>query len=171
MVPEGIQPDKRLAAVCGLFCPACHIFISGREKLERRARMAEIFQCPVEGFQCDGCQAEERFIYCQTCKLVSCAADRGLDFCGACAEYPCDEFTAFQAARPHRLELWIAQARIQKVGYEQWFSEMLEHYACPECGTINSAYHLACRECGYTPSCAYVAAHRAEIVAHLSRAR
>lgn len=46
--------------------------------------------------------------------------------------------------------------------------EMLEHYACPQCGTINSAYDMACRKCGNTPSCNYVEANREEIIKRMA---
>ena len=160
-------PNKTLAAACGLFCPGCWIFIAGRETPENRDKIARTMNRPTEGLHCDGCRAEERFSYCQTCTLIACATARGLDFCGSCTEYPCEDLKQFQAARPHRLELWEAQARIQEVGYEQWFEEMTKRYACGRCGTLNSAYHLTCRVCGSRPSSAYVAAHWAEIVAHL----
>ena len=74
----------------------------------------------------------------------------------------------FQAARVHRIELWRAQERIQEVGYERWFEEMVARYACSQCGALNSAYDLVCRKCGADPSCAYVDAHREEILQYLS---
>jgi hypothetical protein len=165
------QPDKKLVAVCGLFCPACGIFIAQRESPENQKRTAENLQIPVKALRCDGCRAEKRFAYCETCKMAACAEEKGLEYCVECAEYPCTTLREFQSAMPHRIELWQAQARIKEVGYEKWFEEMLGHYSCPECGTINSAYHLACRACGATPSCAYVDLHKAEIVSYLSNRR
>jgi hypothetical protein len=164
-----LQPDLSLAAVCGLFCPACIIYIAARETPEKRAEIAQRRGQPVESLACDGCRAERRYSYCASCTLYACAMEKGVDFCGLCDEYPCDDLKAFQAARPHRIELWEAQARIREVGYEQWFAEMVERYACPECGTLNSAYHLACRVCGAEPSNAYVAEHKAEILAYLAQ--
>ena len=158
------EPDLTLAAVCGLFCPACSIYIATRATPEKRAEMAQRFNRPVETLVCDGCRAERRYVYCESCTLHACAMAKGVDFCGLCDEYPCEDLKAFQAARPHRIELWETQARIREVGYEQWFVEMTERYACPECGTLNSAYHLACRACGAEPSNAYVAEHKTEIV-------
>jgi len=166
MKKDSYQPDKKLVAVCGLFCPACGIFIAQRGRLEERKRMAEDLQVPVKDLQCDGCRAEKRFAYCETCTMQACAEEKGLDFCAECEEYPCRPLKEFQAAMPHRIELWEAQIRIKEVGYEKWFEEMLEHYSCAQCGTINSAYHLACRLCGTTPSCAYVVLHKAEIEAY-----
>jgi Protein of unknown function (DUF3795) len=166
---DAVQPEKHLTAVCGLFCPSCLVYIAARETLEKREKIAQALHLSVKDLKCDGCRSANRFSYCDTCKMVACAAEKGLDFCGACADYPCDDLRAFQAAMPHRLELWQSQARIKEIGFEQWFVEMLEHYACPQCGTLNSAYHLACRGCGTTPSCAYVGVHQAEIEADSRR--
>lgn len=163
MKKESYRPDKNLAAVCGLFCPSCIIFIAQRESPKNRKLIAESIHIPVEDLHCDGCRSENRFAYCDTCKMASCAEERGIEFCGECEEYPCKELEEFQAAMSHRIELWQNQSRIREVGYEQWFEEMLEHYACSQCGTINSAYHLVCRACGFTPSCAYVNLHRDKI--------
>ncbi|MBW1704969.1 MAG: DUF3795 domain-containing protein [Deltaproteobacteria bacterium] len=168
MKKDSYQPDKKLSAVCGLFCPACIIFIAQGESPERRKKIAKNLKISVEDLQCDGCRAEKRFSYCDTCKLEPCAAEKGLDFCGECDEYPCGMIREFQAAMPHRIELWENNARIREVGCEKWFEEMLEHYSCPKCNTLNSAYHRACRECGDIPSCSYVDLHSDEIKSYLS---
>ncbi|MEW6185201.1 MAG: DUF3795 domain-containing protein, partial [Thermodesulfobacteriota bacterium] len=59
--------------------------------------------------------------------------------------------------------LWESLEQINKVGYSEWFDEQMEHYACPQCGTINSAYDKVCRSCGHDPSCGYVQEHKQEI--------
>ncbi|MHB8085350.1 MAG: DUF3795 domain-containing protein, partial [Dehalococcoidia bacterium] len=103
-------------------------------------------------------------MYCSSCKLILCASEKGLDFCGQCSEYPCEELKTFQSILPHRLELWQSLERIKEIGWEQWYDEMVDHYSCPECGTINSAYDKACRECGATPSCEYVRVNKEGII-------
>ena len=162
------QPDKKLVAVCGLFCPSCHIFIAQQEGPDQLRKIADRYQMSIEDVKCDGCRAEQRFSICKRCKMSVCANEKGIDFCIECDEYPCDILKEFQISRPHRIELWQAQARIHEVGYEKWFEEMLERYSCGQCDSINSAYDQCCRECGATPSCAYVDEHQAEIKAHLS---
>ncbi len=163
-------PDKRLAAVCGLFCPACTVFIGSREDQQRLAGLSRLFQRPVEELECHGCRSEKRNFFCREyCKMTKCAAEKGIEFCGQCPEYPCDDLKTFQAQMPHRIELWKSQQRIKEAGYEKWYVEMVEHYSCPECRTLNSAYDLACRNCGATPSCAYVNLHKDEIMQHLAR--
>ncbi|OGW52720.1 MAG: hypothetical protein A2Z46_08535 [Nitrospirae bacterium RBG_19FT_COMBO_55_12] len=162
--------DKKLAAVCGLFCPACHIFIGTQEDPDRLKMMAQRFQRPLEEMQCNGCRSEKRCFYCESkCIMAKCAAAKGVDFCGECAEYPCSDLKAFQAEMPHRIELWKAQDRIKEAGWGKWYAEMIEHFSCKNCGTLNSAYDIACRKCGSTPSCAYVRLHNDEIMRHLEK--
>jgi hypothetical protein len=161
--------DKKVAAVCGLYCEACSWFIATNENPERLIRLAGRFNWSEEGSRCHGCRSGTRLPYCQQCKMAACAAEQGMDFCSECAGYPCDELKTFQAALPHRIELYDNLERIRSVGYEQWLREIRAHYTCPSCRTINSAYDLQCRECGTEPSCRYVAEHRQEIEQHLKK--
>lgn len=163
-------PDKRLAAVCGLFCPACHVFIGTHEDPARLGMLARRFQRTVDELRCKGCRSDKRCFYCESkCTMTRCAAAKGVDFCGDCAEYPCNDLKAFQAELPHRIELWKSQARIKEAGYEKWYAEMIEHFSCKKCGTINSAYDIACRTCGTTPSCAYVGLHKDDVLRHMEK--
>lgn len=166
---KDMNPDKKLAAVCGLFCPACTLYIGTTENEPHRLEaVSKIYGTAAEDWACHGCRSDKRSYFCQNkCKMVDCAKEKGIDFCGECDEYPCDELREFKAQRPHRIELWEAQERIKDLGYVQWFSEMEEHFACPACRTINSAYDLQCRKCGEDPSCGYVARHRDTILTHL----
>jgi hypothetical protein len=163
------KPDKRLAAVCGLFCPACSVFIGTREDPERLKMLAEMMNFSVEEMKCYGCRSEKRVPSCENCKMFKCAAEKSIDFCCECEEYPCEELKKFQTEYPHRIELWKAQERIKEVGYEKWFEEMIDHYSCPQCKTINSAYDMICRKCGANPSCTYVGLHGKEVIAYLSK--
>lgn len=163
-------PDKRLAAVCGLFCPACHVYIGTKEDPERLKALSLRSNRPLDELHCDGCRSERRCFYCKTkCFVSKCAATKKVDFCGECAEYPCKDLKAFQAEMPHRIELWKSHERIKDVGWEKWYAEMIEHYSCPQCHTINSAYDLKCRKCGREPSCAYVRLHKDEITRHMAK--
>lgn len=161
-------PDKRRAAVCGLFCPACTVFIGTREDPERLEAIAERVHQPIEELQCDGCRSGKRCFYCrERCTMEKCAQGKGVDFCGECDEYPCEALRTFQAEMPHRIELWKSQERIRDAGYETWYAEMIGHYSCPECHTLNSAYDLKCRKCGKEPSCGYANQHGQAIERYL----
>jgi hypothetical protein len=171
-IRKDLDEKKRLSAVCGLFCPSCTVFIGTKEDPQRLRAFAERYQMPIEAWKCEGCRSEKRSYYCENlCQMVTCAAKKGIEFCGECDEYPCDELKKFQAERPHRIELWDAQERIAKVGFSEWFEEMLEHYSCPNCHTINSAYDKACRACGEEPSCRYVQNHKQDIDDFLSKSK
>lgn len=163
-----IKPAKKEAAVCGLFCTSCSIYIGTNEDPERLVNLAKGFNLPVKDMECKGCRSDKRIGYCANCKMFKCASEKGIEFCGACEDFPCEEIKQFQAVLPHRIELWLSQKRIQEVGSEKWFAEMLDHYACPECGAINSAYDMACRKCGITPSCKYVEVNQKEIINRMS---
>jgi hypothetical protein len=171
-VTRDIHEKKKLSAVCGLFCPSCTLFIGTKEDPLRLKAIAERYQMPTEAWECEGCRSEKRSYYCKNiCKMVACAADKGLEFCGECDEYPCDELQKFQAERPHRIELWESQKRIAEIGFSEWFNEMEGHYSCPKCQTINSAYDRVCRDCGSEPSCRYVEQHKQAIEDYLSKSK
>ena len=155
--------DKKLAAVCGLYCEACILFIATTEDPARLKALAERFQLSEEVMKCYGCRADKRGPYCQTCKMFACSAERGIDFCSECEEYPCNDLKQFQSERPHRIELWDDLERIRDIGYKNWLQEIKENYTCPQCRSINSAYDLKCRKCGHEPSCEYVSKHKQEI--------
>jgi len=162
--------DKKLAAVCGLFCPACHVFIGTREDPARLTAMARRFQIPLEEMHCNGCRSAKRCFFCETkCTMAKCASGKSVDFCGDCAEYPCKDLKEFQAQAPHRIELWKSHSRRKEAGLETWYAEMIAHYSCPQCKTVNSAYDLSCRKCGNDPSCEYVRLHKDAIMAHLAK--
>lgn len=161
--------DKNLAAVCGLYCRACTLYIGSKEDPARLEKLAARMGRTVEEVVCHGCRSERRSFYCRTCDHAACAAGKGMEFCGRCAEYPCEALRIFQAERPHRAELWQDQERIGEVGWARWLAEKAAHYSCPACGTVNSAYDPACRRCGRTPSCRYVELHKEEIDAFWAR--
>ena len=159
--------DKKLAAVCGLYCEACSWFIATTEDPRRLKMLAAQLHCSEEEGKCYGCRSDKRTLYCEKCKMFACAAERGIDFCSECEEYPCDDLKQFQSAMPHRIELWANLERIKSIGYKKWLKEIRENYTCPRCQNINSTYDLKCRKCGEEPSCNYVAKHKQVIEQYL----
>ncbi|MGE5495086.1 MAG: DUF3795 domain-containing protein [Burkholderiales bacterium] len=167
MTDYAITPDKARAAVCGLFCPSCTIYIGTHEDPERLKSLAGHMGVPVSELECDGCRSGRLNIFCRTrCNMKACAANKGIEFCGECGEYPCKELTDFQSQMPHRKELWNSLERISEAGWETWYAEMEALYSC-DCGTINSAYDIKCRKCGAEPSCGYVSRYTDDIQKHL----
>ena len=169
-VREPLTPDKTLAAVCGLFCPACHVYQATQAGPTQLEKLAQRFGRSVEEVTCHGCRSSKRCFFCeQNCTFVACAARKGVEFCGLCADYPCAELETFRAAAAHRLDLPRSHAAIRERGWEAWFRDMAVRHACPDCGALNSAYDLACRSCGQSPGSPFVAEHGDRIREHLAR--
>ncbi len=157
------------AAVCGLYCDACSIFIASHEDPEQLALLASRMGWSIDEAYCDGCRAKRRTPYCRACGLFACAESRGYAFCGECETFPCAELEAFHRERPHRAEIYQSLEQIAEIGAKAWLAEVRNRYTCPSCGTLNSAYDLKCRSCGHEPANAYVAAHREAIVERLQQ--
>jgi hypothetical protein len=167
---KNFLPDKTVAAVCGLYCPACSLFIATRDEPQRLPLLAIRMGRTVRDVTCTGCRSGTTSFFCrENCTMKACAEQRGIDFCSQCDGYPCETLKAFQAAAPHRRELWSSLERIKHDGYEPWSRDMAALHACPNCGVLNSAYDLKCRNCGEAPSCEFVRRHGEAVVDHLSR--
>lgn len=160
--------NRPFAAVCGLYCPACTLYIGSGEEPDRLSGIAERFGVPVEEARCHGCRSDVQSFYCRACEIKKCAEEKGIPFCALCREYPCGMLREFQAARPHRAELFTDGERIRSVGFDAWFQEVRGRYACPECDAINSAYDLACRKCGREPGSPFVEKHGEAVKAALA---
>ncbi|MFW9881781.1 MAG: DUF3795 domain-containing protein [Candidatus Thorarchaeota archaeon] len=81
--------DKTHAAVCGLFCLACTVFIATQEHPERLKLIAIQFDITEKEMKSNVCRSEKRIPYCDTCNLYPCADERGIDFCEECDKFPC----------------------------------------------------------------------------------
>ena len=152
------QPDIALAAVCGLYCPACSVYIAVQE--DRKAaleRMAATMHIKPEDLRCEGCRSGTKGVFCKDCQFKSCAETKGLSFCSECEEYPCNALKEFQQKMPHRAELWASLDRIREVGWETWFAESRERHSCPSCGHTNGWYELQCSRCGQEPGSPFTA--------------
>ena len=66
--------NRKLLAVCGTYCAMCPHF---KEE-----------STPY----CTGCGNQKGDPYWGECKIYKCAADRALDHCGLCRDFPCDLF-------------------------------------------------------------------------------
>jgi hypothetical protein len=165
---EGLHPQAPVvAAVCGLLCSACSLYIATHEDRARLELLAARFGVTPEEAQCDGCRGDRRIDYCADCHMFRCATERGHRYCAECPQCPCPELEAFIAERPHRADIRRDLARIAVIGGDAWIAEAAMRHSCPDCGTLNSAYDLICRKCGRDPSSPYVEEHRAIIIERL----
>lgn len=159
------QKKITTAAVCGLFCEGCGLYIASQEDEKRLEKIGERYKMSPEEVRCEGCGSQKLGPYCRTCKMKPCAKNKGVNFCSECDEFPCQLINDFQSQPQvaHRIELFESLKRIKDVGYDAWYEEMIKHYSCKQCSTINSAYDIACRKCGNTPGNTYVERHLDEI--------
>ena len=163
---SGEHTEKQFAAVCGLFCPGCTLYIASTDDPERLTRLSGMFGLPEEEMRCHGCSSDVRGPVCQNCKFVACAAEKGIEFCAQCTDYPCEELKEFQAAMPHRADLFEDGQRIREAGFGKWFLEVRDKYTCPQCQVVNSAYDLVCRKCGNEPGSSFADRHRDAVEKH-----
>jgi len=160
-----------LAASCGLYCGSCGIYLASQENdTEKLLQYALVLNQSLNETFCDGCRVDRKSAHCsKMCLFINCTFEKGIEFCGACPEFPCKELKDFQSRMPHRVEILESQNRLKEIGWEQWLIEMKENYSCPQCNTVNSAYDILCRNCGFTPGSKYVLRHMELINDHLSK--
>lgn len=89
---------------CGLDCDQCGAFIATKNNDDAlRVKVAEewarLYDAPIkpEHINCTGCQsAGVKTYYCDAlCEIRKCAAEKTVDTCADCSDYPCfvlDEF-------------------------------------------------------------------------------
>ena len=164
-------PGKKLAAVCGLYCGSCGIYLATQENdSEKLLQYAIVLNQSFGETLCDGCRSGRKSAHCsRICSFIKCTLEKGIEYCATCQEFPCKELTDFQSKMPHRVEILQSQNRLKEIGTEQWLIEMKENYSCPQCNTVNSAYDMACRKCGYSPGNKFVDRHKNLIYNHLSK--
>jgi len=101
-----MTPDKKLAAVCGLFCASCSVYIGSTEDPQRLERVAKKMGATLEEMKCHGCRSEIVSAHCRECALVRCAQEKAIDYCHECSTYPCEQLKTFQKQMPHRRDLF-----------------------------------------------------------------
>ncbi len=167
------EKHLKTAAICGLFCEACGLYIASHEDEKKLAKIAERYKMSPEEVRCEGCRSQKLGPYCRTCKMKACAVQKNINFCSECDQYPCQDVKDFQAQPQvaHRLEVFESLKRIKETGYDKWYDEMINYYSCNKCSTINSAYDINCRNCGTTPGNTYIEKHLQEIKKIMSTPR
>ena len=163
------KPGKKQASVCGLYCGACSLYIGTTEDPERLQKHSRDLQLTPEEVSCHGCRTSKRALFCRNCRFLACAAEHEVEFCGECPEYPCPDLQKFQAEYPHRNEIWNDLKQINELGVDEWLKYAEQHYSCPECHTINSAYSLECRKCGHIPASDFSRNNKKELEKYLKK--
>jgi len=123
-----VKPDeKQLAAVCGLYCGECNVYMAshGDKELQKRiaVKVSETTGREVkpEEIQCEGCWGPLEIHWTPDCKMLNCAKERGYRFCFQCEEFPCGKLVMFKDKHyPYVLD---NLNRIREIGVDSWLSE------------------------------------------------
>lgn len=154
---EPVASNIETAAICGLYCKSCGIYIATKENnTADLKRIAQRLNIPVEQVSCNGCRSNMLSAHCKTCFFKACTETKGIEFCSECDSYPCPQLSNFKLQLPHRVELFKSLNRIKEVGWEKWYAEMTERHSCPKCKQVNGWYTSACSRCGNHPSSPFV---------------
>jgi hypothetical protein len=97
----------QMTAPCGLDCFNCHFFLAHEdmEAMSTVKTLSEKFNIPVEIMLCNGCRKHNGQIPLQKqifgdahrCAAYECSQSKGLEFCGACDQFPCDNLHPYAA--------------------------------------------------------------------------
>lgn len=94
---KGVIMSERIVAFCGLICNECPAFISKQTNDDelRKKTVGEWssgdFPLEPKDINCDGCITEgEVFKHCTVCEVRTCGLEKGVQNCGYCTEYPCE---------------------------------------------------------------------------------
>jgi len=119
--------EKRLAAVCGLYCGECNIYKASHGDAELQRHIAEKVseatnkEVKPEEVKCEGCWGPPEVNWSPDCRMHSCAVERGYRFCFQCEEYPCGKLVMFKDKHyPHVLD---NLNRMKQIGVEAWLKE------------------------------------------------
>jgi len=103
------------------------------ENKEARAaveKMSEEYNVPVEIMLCKGCRYHDGRIPLQKhifgdshrCAAYECSKTKGIDFCGECNDFPCDNLHPYadrSTELPHNMKVFNL-CLINKMGLEHW---------------------------------------------------
>ena len=144
---------KDLIGFCGLYCGACDNYLAFKKDNEHLLENEKFKTIELQELSCNGCHSEKLTEHCGKCLLRKCAIDKGIDSCGYCPKYPCDELKKFkndghkwQGAK-HRKDTLVNINYLLENDLENWIIRQENRWKC-ECGLSYSYYEKNCNNCG-----------------------
>ena len=128
--------DSMMIAPCGINCSLCRAYIRERKP-------------------CPGCRGDNlnKSRMCIECKIKNCEqySLEGLDFCDACAKYPCERISHldWRYRTKYGVSTMENLAMIREHGLEEFMKSEEEKWTCPGCGKLYSMHKWECPYCGY----------------------
>ena len=122
----------KMTAPCGLDCFNCHFFLARKDKeaMNTVEKLSVEHNIPVAVMLCNGCREHEGQIPLQKhvfgeahrCAAYECSKEKGVNFCGDCEQFPCDNlhpYADMAGYLPHNIKVFNL-CLINKMGLEKW---------------------------------------------------
>ena len=100
-------------APCGISCKGCNLRYDDRDPAAAEALVGWFRERgwiqPHEGAEeimkkapfCTGCRSDEGPHFCGGCVMRTCCAEKGLEHCGQCSDFPCEPYAEWTVDTPH----------------------------------------------------------------------
>lgn len=125
--------NPELLAPCGLYCGVCGVYMASRDNNEPlKEKLAGAYGVTPDQIACNGCLSAQRFVYCQTCGIRTCAMENNHEGCHQCDTFPCNLIDAFPVPVGKKVILRSVPAR-KKLGTQIWAKQEETRYECPQC--------------------------------------
>ena len=151
-----MENKKKLLAPCGLYCGVCGIYIAHRDdNVKFKERLVPVYSVDIYGvnlnlgvddIKCEGCLSDELFVSCRDCPMRNCTAEKGIEGCHQCDDFPCKYIDDFPIAVGKKVILRAIPAW-RELGTEKWIEEEEKRYHCPHCGYALFRGAKRCRSC------------------------
>ena len=122
----------KMTAPCGLDWFNCHFFLAreDQEAMNTVEKLSDEHKIPVEVMFCNGRRAHDgqiplqKHVFGEThrCAAYECSKEKGVNFCGECEQFPCDNlhpYADMAGDLPHNIKVFNL-CLIKKMGLEKW---------------------------------------------------
>ena len=122
----------KMTAPCGLDCFNCHFFLAREDQAAMNTveKLSAEHNIPVAVMLCNGCRAHDgqiplhKHVFGEShrCAAYECAKAKGVNFCGDCEQFPCDNlhpYADMAGDLPHNIKVFNL-CLIKKMGLEKW---------------------------------------------------
>jgi len=131
-----VRMKRSLLAPCGINCRVCVAFLRQKNK-------------------CPGCRDNtvvkpvSRF----RCFIKNCCANKKVQFCYACATFPCQRIKQMDKRYRTRYGMSIIEnlERMKTSGVRDYLRCEISRWACPSCGGVICVHKGYCFTCGKLP--------------------
>ena len=133
--------EKNLAAPCGIYCGACRSYLIQKKKLfEEKKRKGGCLGCRIRNKNCS-------FIKKDCPKIRK----DEIESCYECDQFPCANLKKIDNTYVTRYNVSPIKnlKKLKEVGFNNWLSEKVELYECPECAGEICVHDAECYDCGY----------------------